>query len=819
MGQVRLSNIKINWKWPVTVSVSKKAFPVFKRALARRWGGDFSTIKPGLEFHGQDEDSNILLFHDFDEAVVFFKRLGVGTNIKTDLLIIFAEYDFFSQRGMPPAMMDRLLRSWIKRCGAAGLYLVQTTSGPAEWYNEFIIALSHNLGVDEAITQSPGQVLKSYVANNLNDHTKLSKYLLEIGKKIGRPSFPDKKEITLHLPEIGSRSMRPKELSKFIRENASVLPYNQESAMASTVKQLSKDIVKIEKAAAASAGASPPPAPAPAPSVSPPPIKKKRSLQAGVFDKKKKSYRTTWLEPRTPYQFHVNIGYGKTAGLTKADKTIPVEDLFADEKIKKITLNLVIFFPADNQQYSKRISLPREGESTVASVPFVSGSEGDIFQAEIHVFHKSKKIQQAVFKVPTGKPAKNSGKKTAEFKTIVLLRQLDDVKEQRTFGASIHLEQKPGQPDKIGNVFQKHKPVELRYVTAIQKLIDKIKNIIEEGALFEEPKAIDNARNVNLLIKLANNGHLLHRDFLNGMELKGPLQLLSNRQEYLPIDFAYCLKPPEGSAKLCPHAKDALLAGKCCGKLKSGEDAFSTVCPFGFWGLSHIVERHQFPKDLGEKESDFILQFEPDDARSALNILNKMIYASTEKVDADVRGSYAAMKKILKQNTAAPVEIKSWKEWKNKVASVKPDTLILIVHVEEDDITGVDKLEIANEDFLPQTQFDERYLNTSDKNNPPPFVILIGCEATNTNAYLFDTVSFIINRGAAMVLSNFTRIKGEMATAIVSELIEILRKEAGKEIRFGEIVLRLKQRLLARGMMMALTLLAHGDADWKIKIA
>lgn len=810
MAQIKLSNIKVNWKWPVTVSVSKKLLPGFERSLAQRWGANFSNIKSGVEFHGQDGDSNILLFNDFAETTAFFQNPATGSGIKTDIIVIFEEQDFFTAQKIPPAIFDKLFRSWMKKCAAAGLYLVQTSLEPADWYNEFIISLSHNNGVHEAIKCATGEIIRSYTASNLNDHTRLSKYLLEIGKKIGHQSFPDNKAITIHIPQIGSPTMRPKELSKFIKKNAMLLPYDRESDMASAIKTLSRDVELIQTAAAESAAAEPPSSPEPA-------MKKSRSLQAGIYNKKKKEYLSKCLDAQVQYQFHVSIGYGTTAGLAKANKTIPVEKLFENEKVKKIPVDLVITLRLENKTYTKRISVPRDGESSIASIPFTSGTAGSIFCADIHVLYQSKQIQQAVYRIPVGE---NKDLKKAELKTVVLLRKLDNIEEQRAFGASIHVEQSHHKKGTIGNIFQKQKPVALQYVTAVQKLIDRIKDIIEQGALFDEPEPLESERNVNLLIKLANNGHLLHQDFLKGMELKGPLQLLSNREEYLPIDFTYCLKPPTGSAKLCPSAETALLSGKCCGNIKSGEDGYELVCPFGFWGLSRVVERHQFPKDLGDKGSDFVLQFEPGDSRSSLKILNKMVYASTEKVDADVQGSYASMKKMLKQDApAAPIEIKSWKEWRNTVSSAKPDTLILIVHVEEDDITGVDKLEIAHEDFLPQTQFDERYLNTSDKHNPPPFVILIGCEATNTNAYLFDTVSFIINKGAAMVLSNFTRIKGEMATAIVSELVSILRKETGKELRFGEIVLRLKQRLLARGMMMALTLLAHGDADWKIKIA
>ncbi len=336
--------------------------------------------------------------------------------------------------------------------------------------------------------------------------------------------------------------------------------------------------------------------------------------------------------------------------------------------------------------------------------------------------------------------------------------------------------------------------------------------------MFEDQTNLENEANVKLLINLANQGYLLHTNYLNEIALDGPLQLISNFKEYLPLDFTYTYKPPTDNAILCKDAKVSLERGQCCGCLDQNTDRqYETICPFGFWGLRHVVERHQLPKNT-DNDSAFVLQFEPDTNRNTLRILNKTLYASTNRVNAEVPESYDLFKNQLIANASqAPVEVKSWEDWRKGIAVAQADTLILIVHVEEDPDKLINKLEIADEDYLEQPQFDERYLQSGSK-GPLPLVILIGCETTRSDAYMFDTVSLIQRKGAAIVLSNFTKIKGETATAIVSLLVSILREKAGKGIRFGEVILRLKQQLLARGMMFGLTLLAHGDADWKIKV-
>ena len=76
-----------------------------------------------------------------------------------------------------------------------------------------------------------------------------------------------------------------------------------------------------------------------------------------------------------------------------------------------------------------------------------------------------------------------------------------------------------------------------------------------------------------------------------------------------------------------------------------------------------------------------------------------------------------------------------------------------------------------------------------------------------------------MNYGAAIVISNFTKIRGRHAGPIVMKLLEFLKAHEEKEFTLGEIVLKLRQYLLAKGIMVGFSLTTLGDADWKIKIA
>ncbi len=74
-----------------------------------------------------------------------------------------------------------------------------------------------------------------------------------------------------------------------------------------------------------------------------------------------------------------------------------------------------------------------------------------------------------------------------------------------------------------------------------------------------------------------------------------------------------------------------------------------------------------------------------------------------------------------------------------------------------------------------------------------------------------------MNSGAAIVLSNFTKIRGRQAKDIILKLVEFLKDNGQKEASLGEVLLRLRQYLLSEGLIAGLSLIAQGDADWKIK--
>ena len=157
-----------------------------------------------------------------------------------------------------------------------------------------------------------------------------------------------------------------------------------------------------------------------------------------------------------------------------------------------------------------------------------------------------------------------------------------------------------------------------------------------------------------------------------------------------------------------------------------------------------------------------------------------------------------------------------WHEWTDQVKT-NPDSLILVVHIERDDALGVEKMEIGNAQFLIKNYFGVNKLK-GENSDHAPLVIIIGCEPNNITYHGFDIASTLLSKGAAIVISNFTKIRGRQAGPIVIGLVEFLKTLRGQEFRLGDVVLKLRQQLLAKGIMASLSLMVYGDADWKIKI-
>ena len=85
--------------------------------------------------------------------------------------------------------------------------------------------------------------------------------------------------------------------------------------------------------------------------------------------------------------------------------------------------------------------------------------------------------------------------------------------------------------------------------------------------------------------------------------------------------------------------------------------------------------------------------------------------------------------------------------------------------------------------------------------------------------------SFVVQyeqKGASLVVGTFAPVLGRHAGKTAEALIEQLdavraeRPQHDRGVPFGEVLRDVRRRMLAKGILMAMSLAAYGDADWRL---
>ena len=220
----------------------------------------------------------------------------------------------------------------------------------------------------------------------------------------------------------------------------------------------------------------------------------------------------------------------------------------------------------------------------------------------------------------------------------------------------------------------------MRSLEGIDKTIRLIRAQLEQIA--EDPdsfKDLAGAAMAELLCFLASHGRLLYNaiveTYLAGFPLADdlPIQLVSARESFLPIEFIYDRPAPLEDAVLCPGAAEALAEGKCttCAG-RAAEEAEKFVCPLGFWAMRRVIERHAVRPvaDAGLAGADYAVETDPGEGRSALNVLNAAVYAASNKVKPE---DVEALRTSLDVATGGHLaQVQDWTAWREAVKTGRP---------------------------------------------------------------------------------------------------------------------------------------------------
>jgi len=108
----------------------------------------------------------------------------------------------------------------------------------------------------------------------------------------------------------------------------------------------------------------------------------------------------------------------------------------------------------------------------------------------------------------------------------------------------------------------------------------------------------------------------------------------------------------------------------------------------------------------------------------------------------------------------------------------------------------------------------------------PPIVLLLGCDTAMPKiAFQSFVLKFRQPGGAAIVMGTLAAVLGRYAAPLAEHLVVALREAAlaapppdveSDEATFGKVLWSARRQLMANGQLMALTLTAYGDAQWRL---
>jgi chaperonin GroEL len=533
------------------------------------------------------------------------------------------------------------------------------------------------------------------------------------------------------------------------------------------------------------------------------------------------------LEVGSNYKLDVFIAQ-PGEGSIQADQAFPDDQL--DWQAKDSYVLQVIF--AEPDQWAKpmigSLNLPRRGSTSKCTFAF-SPTKAGLFSGRITVLYRERVLETALLNALVV----SESTEWANIKDVpplrfaveaVVRRNLTDLDRRRKFDACLVLNHTPKQQTAATAVSEHG-----AFINSLEGILPQlavVNGLLSQVALNSKAynKGLLTKRNAKLLSDLAQEGNLLYRhivlDYIDqspaAAELRDAeyLQIVSARPDALvPLEFVYEYAPPGPDAPVCPNAVQALSNGKCPSDCVPKTSPATHVCPLGFWGLSRVIERHVHDQELeteAEVETDGA---DPEAGREALARQGTSLLAASKQVPSI---SKTQLQKSMQKSWQGTVTtVSKWTDWQAAVRANKPVLLLALPHA---DGTGRKiSLEISG-DVIQSIFIDPSYVCSSS--TTPPIVLLLGCDVANvasTEAYARN-IAIFRQANAAIVLGTVATVLGADAASVAAKLVMKLASTAkNSSVRFGEILRQTKREAVAESVMMAMCLVAFGDADWYLK--
>ncbi|MGE0398827.1 MAG: hypothetical protein AB7T06_19115 [Kofleriaceae bacterium] len=528
------------------------------------------------------------------------------------------------------------------------------------------------------------------------------------------------------------------------------------------------------------------------------------------------------LEPGRVYALAIRIG-APAQGWTSPSTPFPDHELPPDPKGHQLTV--VVVSPAlFSQPQTAPLWLPAAGDSKPCVFHFTPPVGARDVRARVVVLHENRILQTLTM---TAAVADSAVTPALSIEVESVFRcNLDDLGGRPGFDAAFLLNDNDG--ERGMTAFGPN----TAYVSLgpTDALIKKLRGTLEQ--ITKEPDdyaTLASDASKQLLVTLARLG----RQFGSALrELPGMSPVFSalaaapgrvqistlHPDELVPLEYIYDRVFPKPAATLCA----AVLAGTPCVDCPDND---MTVCPQGFWGMRHVIERRMFDEQastqLRAQGADVGIAPEASQRSAPVErVTSVLLGAATKAAKFDKPAFDAAIHEVgtlLVEGKAKLCPSSSWSQWKEQIASEKPQVLLLVTHTEEE--MGASVLEIGDTDHLAAEEIDAAYVHEPPAAHPVPgpIVLLFGCRTALDEVPFSSFIAAFRRARASVVVATIGTVRGRHMGPLAREAMRVLlacQKRASCTV--GEFVRELRVQALLCNLPVGLALVAYGEADWQL---
>jgi hypothetical protein len=808
---IKTQHPEIYMQWPLRFGFIKGNSAGYPLSEAHgRWP---SNVNAKLLPMGREHDNCDILCFDgsFNELRSVLRRLPA--RLKCNLIIIRYPH----HKSLTAYLKNLKKLAWLTRANGF-LFLKSSISDEdyAHYLNFLVEALSHDLPFDHAISMA-----------NRYFYPELADSLLFINENLARFRLDQMIDQLIHkmddMPmsasiDIADETMQKLSLDKggfqesvaefktMLEESKDKISYRSESIGATGITEINEALQKAEMN----------------PEVLAP--RSNRFISARSFVR---SHRRFVEEKRAllvnkPARFLFRVGPPDKAW---AQHSTPVPEEKLPEQKEAWRLKVVLSDPVHLVKPLVRyIRLPKDGPSSECAFVFTP-HEAIPFEGRITLLHRGRIIQTAVMKIPV---VETAGEILPDYQLAVsdiipVRANLGNLDERRQFDLAFITNHTTEERPLLTAISDEHAwLVNLDACAAITREINLALSDVARSVA-DYTQGFESKEGEELLMKLVFSGCELYSAIVEeelmrpsnraGMAHKEYLQIVSTKNDsVIPFEFIYDKDVPDDDALLCPNWKEALCEGSCLADCS--KNFRKTVCPLGFWGLSKVIERHDVTPELSVGNASHFLQSQEAEVfadRAVLNLTGPGLFAVSRRVKKqDTESINDTFSKALQ---LPPIYAGSWADWEKLVSGHRPNLIVALPHT---DGTGSGAtLEIGN-NTIRSIQVRNSHVRPEETGHYP-VVALLGCDTSGSAIEYARYIRQFRLKGASLVIGTIATVFGEHAARVANMLIAGLTSQRQDTERIGEVMRQIKRRAVANGLVMALCLVAFGDADWKLK--